>query len=243
MHCDGRSPLTLKSSKLGSVGRRIPVLLSLSAIVMALLSSSGCVTSTIEQVRESETGMTEGDSVVILGRRNRPSQTQTELDFIECVSDNMAGGTRGVAVITEQEFMDAMFPWFEPRTAPLNTNELPGLLQQPALAERIREIGLKYLVWVEGSTRRTSQTGSLSCTATPGGAGCFGFLTWDNDSNYEASIWNAHTAKTAGRISSEAAGTSYIPAVVVPIPIIARVQTSACTKLADQLKAFIQDGV
>ena len=205
--------------------------------------ATGCVTSTVEQVRESATGMSEGDSVVVLGRRNRPSQTQTELDFIDCVSDNMERGYDGVAVISEQDFMDAMFPWFEPRTAPLNTAELPSLLQQPALAERLREIGLKYLVWVEGSTKRTSQNGSMSCTATPGGAGCFGFVTWDNDSNYEASVWNAHTARTAGKISSEAAGTSYIPAVVVPIPLIARVQNSACSKLADQLKVFIQDEV
>jgi hypothetical protein len=213
------------------------------AIGIAALALSGCVTSTIEQVRESATGMTDVDSVVVLGRRNRPSQTQTELDFIDCVSDNMGGGSNGVAMITEQDFMDAMFPWFEPRTAPLSTTELPGLLQQPVLAERLREIGLKYLVWVEGSTKRTSQTGSMSCTATPGGAGCFGFLTWENDSSYEASVWNAHTAKTAGKVSSEAAGTSYIPAIVIPIPIIARVQKSACSKLADQLKVFIQDPV
>ncbi|NKB97998.1 MAG: hypothetical protein GKR90_05810 [Pseudomonadales bacterium] len=219
------------------------VFLSASIIALTALAVSGCVTSTVEQVRESATGMSAGDSVVVLGRRNRPSQTQTELDFIDCVSNNMADGSNSVAVITEQDFMDAMFPWFEPRTAPLNTNELPGLLQQPVLAERLREIGLKYLVWVEGSTKRTSQTGSMSCTATPGGAGCFGFLTWDNDSSYEASIWNAHTAKTAGKVSSDAAGTSYIPAIVVPIPIIARVQTSACSKLADQLKIFVQDEV
>jgi len=210
-------------------------------LVIVIAGLSGCVTSTVEQVRESATGMSKGDAVVVLGRRNRPSQTQTELDFISCISDNMSSGVDGVAVITEQDFMDALFPWFEPRTAPINTNELPGLLQQPLLAERLREIRLKYLVWVEGSTRRTSQTGSLSCAATPGGGGCFGFLTWENDSNYEASVWNAHTAKTAGKISSEAAGTSYIPAVIVPIPIIARVQSSACQKLANQLKAFIQD--
>ena len=210
-------------------------------LIFMIAGLSGCVTSTVEQVRESATGMSEGDAVVVLGRRNRPSQTQTELDFINCISNNMSSGANGVAVITEQDFMDALFPWFEPRTAPINTNELPGLLQQPVLAERLREISLKYLVWVEGSTRRTSQTGSLSCAATPGGGGCFGFLTWENDSNYEASVWNAHTAKTAGKISSEAAGTSYIPAVIVPIPIIARVQSSACEKLADQLKVFIQD--
>ncbi|MEM7001296.1 MAG: hypothetical protein AAF529_10950 [Pseudomonadota bacterium] len=210
-------------------------------VVAATLGLSGCVTSTVQQVRESATGMQEGDAVVVLGRRNRPSQTQTELDFIDCVSRNMGGGGNSVAVISEDQFMDAMFPWFEPRTAPLNTDDLPALLREPILAERLREIGLKYLVWVEGNTRRTAESGSLSCTATPGGAGCFGFLTWENDSSYEASVWNTHTGKTAGRVSSDAAGTSYVPAVVIPIPIIARVQNSACSSLADQLKTFVTD--
>ncbi len=218
-----------------------PALTAVGVLMLTSLALSGCVTSTVQQVRESATGMSEGDAVVVLGRRNRPSQTQTELDFIDCVSRNMGGGTNGVAVIGEQEFMDAMFPWFEPRTAPMNTNELPDLLREPILAERMREIGLKYLVWVEGNTKRTSQTGSMSCTATPGGAGCFGFLTWENDSSYEATVWNAHSAQAAGRVSSDAAGTSYIPALVVPIPIIARVQNSACGSLARQLKDFVQE--
>jgi len=203
---------------------------------------AGCVTATVEQVRQAETSMSAEDAIVVIGRRNRPSQGEAEMDFIECVSRNMGSGSDGVQVISEASFMDAVFPWFEPRTAPLSTNELPELLKQPLLRERIREIGLKYLVWLEGSTKRTSEGGSLSCTLTPGGGGCFGFLTWENDSSYEASIWDAHTAKTAGRISSDAEGTSYMPAVVLPIPLIARVQSSACESLADQLKIFVQNG-
>lgn len=213
------------------------------ALVLGLVASlGGCVTATVQQVRQTATAMGEGDSIVVMGRRNRPSKAEAELDFIDCVSRNMGSGSHGVQVISEQTFMDAMFPWFEPRTAPLNTSDLPSLLTQPILAERIRDIGLKYLVWLEGSTKRTGQTGSLSCTITPGGGGCFGFLTWENDSSYEASIWDAHTAKTAGRVSSDAAGTSYMPALVVPIPLIARVQSSACTSLAEQLKLFVQNG-
>jgi hypothetical protein len=206
-----------------------------------VLLLSGCVTATVQQVRQIETGMTADDAIVVMGRRNRPSQGEAELDFIDCVSRNMGSGSNRVQVITEQEFMDAMFPWFEPRTAPLNTTDLPELLRQPILAERIREIGLKYLVWLQGGTKRTSQGGSLSCAITRGGGGCFGFLTWENDSSYEASIWDAHTARTAGRVSSDAAGTSYMPALVVPIPIIARVQSSACVSLAEQLKSFVQN--
>ena len=203
---------------------------------------SGCVTSTVQQVRQTNTAMNTGDSIVVMGRRNRPSEAEAELDFIDCVSKNMGSGQNGVQIITEQIFMDQLFPWFEPRTAPLNTSDLPGLLSQPILAERLREIGLKYVVWLEGSTNRTAQSGTLSCTLTPGGAGCFGFLSWENDSSYEASIWDAHTGKTAGRVSSDAAGTSYMPALVVPIPLIARVQSSACTSLAEQLKLFVSNG-
>ncbi|NOX49726.1 MAG: hypothetical protein GXP16_04215 [Gammaproteobacteria bacterium] len=210
--------------------------------VIIMVSVSGCVTSTVQQIRETQTSMTDGDSVVIIGRRNRPSQAEAELDFIDCVAKNVGSGSNSLQVVSEQQFVDALFPWFEPRTAPLNTNELPELLQQPLLAERLRQIGLKYLVWVEGSTQRTAQSGTLSCSATPGGAGCFGFLTWDSDSSYEASIWDAHTAKTAGRVSTDASGTSYIPAIVIPIPIIARVQSSACNGLANQLKQFVQNG-
>ena len=211
-------------------------------IVISCHFLAGCVTATVQQIRETETSMSDVDSIVVIGRRNRPSQAESEIDFINCVSKNVASGSDGVQVISEQAFVDALFPWFEPRTAPLNTNELPELLQQPQLAERLREIGLKYLVWLEGSTKRTAQSGSMSCSITPGGGGCFGFLTWEKDSSYEASIWDAHTAKTAGRVSSDAAGTSYMPAIVVPIPIIARVQSSACTSLADQLKDFVQSG-
>lgn len=214
---------------------------SLLGALTVLTATAACVTSTVQQVRESETGMTADDAVVVIGRRNQPSQVQTELDFIDCVSRKMGSGRDSVAVVSEQDFMDALFPWFEPRTAPLDSRELPTLLNQPVLAQRLREIGLKYLVWVEGSTRKTAQSGSLSCTVGPGVAGCIGFLTWDNDSSYEASVWNTHTGKTAGRVSSDAEGTSYIPAIVIPIPIIARVQASACSSLANQLKVFVQN--
>ena len=216
-------------------------MLWLLLLIATIAVLSGCVTATVQQIRQTATTMNEGDSIVVMGRRNRPSSAEAELDFIDCVSRNLSKGKDGVQVISEQEFMDAMFPWFEPRTAPLNTADLPELLRRPVLAERLREIGLKYLIWLEGSTKRTSQAGSLSCTVTPGGGGCFGFLTWEKNSSYEASIWDAHTAQTAGRVSSDANGTSYMPALVIPIPLIARVQSSACTSLAGQLKSFVNN--
>ncbi len=210
------------------------------ALLLPLLAG-GCVTATVQQVREADTGMAAGDSIVVLGRRSQPATAETELDFISCVAGNMNRGANPVSVIPEQQFIDATFPWFEPRTAPANANDLPALLDRPPLARRLADMGLKYLVWIEGSTERTDSGGSLSCAVTPAGGGCFGFLSWENDSAYEASIWDVNSGKAAGRVSSEAIGTSYMPAVIVPIPILARVRSSACTALADQLKAFVNN--
>lgn len=209
-------------------------------LAVATLLLSGCVTNTVQQVREAGTQLSEGDSVVVLGRRSRPTSNETEIDFVACVGEKLGNRDKGIRTIPEQEFLDALFPWFEPRTAPVNSSDLPKLIQQPSLAARLAEIGLRYLVWIDGSTQRTEQSGSLSCSVTPGGGGCFGFLSWENDSSYEATIWDVHTGKSVGKVSSDAVGTSYMPAVILPVPIIAPVRSAACDTMSEQLKSFLQ---
>jgi len=208
-------------------------------IILACTALTGCVTSTVQEVRETDTAMSAGDVIVVLGQRSQPTVVETELDFISCVAANMGRGKNALSVVDEQQFLDATFPWFEPRIAPINNSELPAIIKQPPLAERLTQMGLKYLIWIEGSTQRIDSGGSLSCVVGPGGGGCFGFLSWEHDASYEASIWDVKTGRTAGKISSEATGMSYMPAVIVPIPIIARVRSSACSSLANQLKSFV----
>lgn len=211
-------------------------------LLLLITPLTGCVTATVQQVREGNTGMESGDSIVVLGRRDRPSSNETEIHFIDCVAANLSKGGNAVNVIDERAFRDAVFPWFEPRTAPAKTSDLPELMSTPVLADRLREIGLRYLVWIDGSTVRTESGGSMTCSITTAGAGCFGFLSWENDSSYEASVWDLRNGSSVGRLSSDAVGTSYVPAIVVPLPFIARVQNSACTSLASQLKEFITKG-
>jgi len=42
-----------------------------------------------------------------------------------------------------------------------------------------------------------------------------------------------------GRVNTSATGQSYMPAVVIPIPIIAPVQGAACDGLGNQLLEFL----
>lgn len=198
-----------------------------------------CTTTTIDQFRQGETGINEGEAVVILGRRQGAAY-ETRAEFVECVGERMARGNNAVRVIPEQQFVDALFPWFEPRTAPLRSEDLQQLMAQPLVTEKMTEFGIRYIVWLDGQTETTSRMGSISCAVGPGGGGCFGFGSWEDDSSFEARVWDVSSHTSVGTISADANGQSYMPAVFVPIPLIARVEANACNSLANQLKQFVQ---
>ena len=86
------------------------------------------------------------------------------------------------------------FPWFEPRTAPLRTRDLERLMSEPVVAEKMAEFGVRYMVWLDGFTETSGRTGTISCTVGPGGAGCFGFGSWEDDSTFDARVWDVALA-------------------------------------------------
>lgn len=210
-------------------------LLLISGMVTVL---SGCITSRVENIRENTTGIAEGEGIVIMAKSYHLGN-ETEADFITCVGDSVGRGSSGLRVVPHREFVDALFPWFEPRTAPAETKGLPALMSRPKVADKIREKGVRYVVWLDGDTDKVAGGGSMSCAAGPGGGGCFGFAWWQNDANYEATVWDLDGLEDAGTVSADFSGTSFLPAIVVPIPLIARTQSKACKGLADQLKLFI----
>ena len=199
---------------------------------LAFFGLGGCVSSSVEQLRNAPVGLfKEGETIVVLGRRQN-FRHQTEADFTRCVYNSLM--RQKLPVKPEQVFMDEMFPWFQPRTAPRSAEALASRLTEPAIADRLQQTGTRYIVWLDGVTRRGEDGGSLSCSVGAGGGACVGLLWWEEDAEYEAVIWDMQTLKSMGKIAVEASGTSYIPAVIVPIPLIA-----ACTGVARQLREFL----
>lgn len=199
----------------------------------------GCVNATVNEMTFMEPTDGIGDrSVVILGRRHAPDY-ETEFDFIDCIGNHIRSGDDSITVLNEIEFINGLYPWFEPRTAPLRTEDIDRLMTQAPVAEKFAALKLEYMIWVDGTTVETNSAGSMTCGVGPGGAGCFGFGTWGNASDYEATIWDFTDKTEVGRISAQTDGQSYMPAVVVPIPIIAPVQGTACDSLGDQLLKYL----
>lgn len=209
----------------------------LMGLAMITLLAS-CTSTVVDEYRQGETGITSEESIVILGRR-QASDYETRSEFVECVGDKLGQGENPISVVPEQEFIDAMFPWFEPRTAPLRTRDLERMMAEDVIAETINDYGVRYIVWLDGQTERSGGAGSLSCVIGPGGGGCFGFGTWEDDANFDARIWDVGSFESVGTISTDATGQSYVPALVIPIPLIARVEANACSRLASQLHEFV----
>lgn len=210
-----------------------------SLALLGLLSA--CTSVTIDEYQRSETQLGHQDQIVLLGRRHSPDY-ETEPDLVSCVGKVIAAQQSGVSVIPEKQFVDELYPWFEPRMAPMQPKRLAKLIKEPKLKEKIDALNVRYLVWIDGNTRTTSTRGSVGCAIGPGGGGCFGFGTWDEKSDYEASVWDYHKQSLVAKVSADAKGTSYMPALVVPIPLIARVQSNACKGLGAQLREIFING-
>ncbi len=214
----------------------------MNKLAVALLFSlvlTGCASTRVEERREASTGMSDQEAIVLLGRASY-SDRETETSFTDCVASALAKGERPLRLVTQKEFKDQLYPWFEPRTAPTSSKDLAKLFARPGVQKRIIETEVRYLAWISGDTITTDSGGSFSCTLSSFGGGCFGVSFWEEDASYEASIWDVENMTTSGQISADANGTSYLAGVILPIPIIARPGNAACKALANQLREFLQ---
>ena len=214
----------------------------LIVVTLTTMALTGCVSSRIEQSREHTTGIESGEAMVILGRASY-NDKETKESFTDCIVNELTAGPNPIRLIPQDEFKDSMYPWFEPRTAPGSAVDLAELFSNPGVREQIDGARVRYLAWIDGDTVTTDKGGSMSCTISTFGGGCFGMSYWEQDASYEAAIWDVQNLTSAGQISADASGTSYIAGLVIPIPIIARPGNAACKGLASQLREFIVDEI
>lgn len=213
-----------------------------AAATLLYLYLAACTTINVDHIQLTDNlDIQTGESVVILGRHHS-AEIETETSLVACLGGKLQRQMKNVRVISEAQFINDFYPWFEARTAPQHPKKLQRLLDQPMLANRIDQLGIRYFIWVEGSTERTASNGSMTCSIGPGGGGCFGFGTWEDTSDYETTIWDIKSFKEVGRISTEAVGTSYMPAFVIPIPMLAQVEGDSCEGMGKQLADFFSSG-
>ena len=242
-----------------SFNRRLPASIrarwrAAAGVAVLGVAASGCMTSKVDETRQIASPIQANESIVLL-KKPQLEGVGTEEEFLDCVQERLGGelvhpekgqntqphkaARTPFKIYGEQEFTDALFPWFEPSTAPANADGLRVLLQRPGVTERLQEIHVRYVVWLDGNTRKTDSGGSVACAIGPGGGGCFGVGWWEKESGYSASVWDMQNASEVGSVSADVTGTSVLIGAIAPIPIITPVRKTACDRLSEQLRAFL----
>lgn len=208
-------------------------------ILIAFLSGCGA-TTTIDEFRTNASPLVLSDSakIVVLGRRDS-GHYETDREFVNCIGNKIDG--KNFQVLKEDAFLDALYPWFEPRTAPKGLKRLKRMLDEPLISNTLSSLDVHYLIWLNGSTETQNSGGSMSCAIGPGGGGCFGFASWDKISTYEAVIWDVKNSLERGRVQVDSEGTSYLIGAGVPLPFLTPVHSDACAGLGKQLRSFFDE--
>ncbi|HUG73496.1 MAG TPA: hypothetical protein VMK82_08750 [Steroidobacteraceae bacterium] len=210
-------------------------------VVIAALPLAGCMRTRIDESREHATAIDATESVVVLAKPQIEG-AGAESEFLDCIAHRIAGRKKSIKVHPNEEFTDRLFPWFEPGTVPSRAQGLESVLSQPGVSEQVAASGVRYIVWLEGGTRKTDGGGSLACGAAPGAAGCIGFGWWEKESDYEATVWDLKQARSVGSVGTNITGTSAIVGAIVPLPFITHTLSTACFRLGDQLRTFLEGG-
>jgi hypothetical protein len=207
------------------------------AFIMAVILGACGSTTTVDDFRPTfePIDIEAGEKVAILGRRDAGHYV-TDRDFIDCLGARLAHSN--FQVMPEQEFVDALYPWFEPRTAPKHLKRLRRIMQEPVVREKVEQEKISYLVWLDGEIDSQGASGAMHCGMGPGTAGCFGYTTWDKSVMFEAIIWDLKDLTEEARIRVDSEGTSYVIGIVAPIPLLTPVESEACEGLGDQLKSY-----
>jgi hypothetical protein len=204
---------------------------------ISLIIISGCSTTRIDEEVSAAYSIKEGESIVLLSDSYHTGN-KTENDFMDCLNKSLLRKQNTFNIISTNDFQNMFYPWFEPSTAPQKIDDLPKLLNKEIIKNKLDQLQIKYLIKITGETKTNASSGALSCAAGPGGGGCFGFAWWDDTSSYEASIWDLSQEVSVGNVSASVSGTSVIPAIIIPIPILARTQSNACVGLSEQIAGF-----
>jgi hypothetical protein len=222
-----------------------------SAVVCAVLA--GCMHVKIDESREVEAMVGLNDSVVLLAKPELQG-VGSESGFIDCLEGKLLGHSvpksdssgavsssagRHFRLMPHRAFIDSLYPWLEPSTAPADVEFARILLARPGVRERVAASGVRYVVAIEGGTNVSDESGSLACAATPAGGACIGATFWKKKSDYQARIWDLERGVSLGTVGTDVSGNSMIIGAIVPLPLVAPVQHTACKRLAGELDHFL----
>lgn len=154
-----------------------------------------------------------------------------------CLLKKIANDCPQTRLVPEDGVRDAFFPLMEPGTQPATAEEFAALLARADVKARLRK-RLDFLLAFSGGTEEDTRGGVL-CGAGYGGGGCFGLAWINKETRIDVVIWDIDQAVPVEAPTTLVEGTTWVPALLLPIPIVAMTESDACRDMGRQIVDFI----
>lgn len=159
---------------------------------------------------------------------------------MECVGNRLRSYHPPVGVVAMDDVIRLeFFPWLEPSTGPKTTDDFRSWFSHPAIQDKMRDLGIRYLLSLQGGTKTEIPGGGILCGASMGGGGCLGFAWGTHESAFSASLFDLQDQAEPKELTSRESSGVYVPAFILPIPLLAPTESVACERLAHDLHETI----
>jgi hypothetical protein len=176
-------------------------------------------------------------SLALIGPVYDQDQAPDKQRLEKCILEEIDDNQLSLQPVRQGDLRDQLFPWLSRSNYPKGLHELEAVLGRPAVRERLRELGVDYVLSWDGETIRSQFTGPFYITAY----GVVGYESADKVSTLRADLLAVRDGRIVTSFESTREGTdSVIGLVLVPVPIPADTEGPVCAELTREIDAFLQ---
>jgi len=196
----------------------------LSIVIIAV---GGCATSNLreDQEKSKEIAPMQIAAVIPLGHFAD--------DIADCVQKTIQGFCPALKFVHREKFVDTLYPWFEPGTAPQSKEDVNALFNKRLVRESIAKLGVRYVITVGGATFQRDPVVVLPHYFTLG----TGYYSADRKTDIYATVCDLEeTTLTLKTESHKHATHKYLWWMFFPLYIKPAItETPACKEIGEEV--------
>jgi len=219
-------------------------------LLLIVLAVSGCSSVTyikgsdmVEDETQLPAGIVPGEyqnAALILFRGGHvppplkgESYVSIDEDIVSCLEDRIKKHNPDQAFIPYYQFVNTMFPDLFEHEVPREPESISRFLEDKKFHKDVLSWGVRYLIFVRGSTKSPDEKGMLACDFP----GCFGAIYWNNKTQLAASILDLHQKKTiADDIEVISEDISWFAMVLwLPMGFPSSTESDSCEDMGNRL--------
>ena len=135
------------------------------------------------------------------------------------------------------DLRNQLYPWLSRSNYPNGLHELESIVREPAVRERLRELGVYYVLLWDGETIQTPFSGPFYVTTF----GTIGYESSDKTSTIRADLLAVEDGRVVTSFESSREGTdTLLGLVLLPVPIPEDTEGAVCEEITRQIDGFLQ---